>query len=284
MSISRREFLKVAGIGLGWVIIPPIAKPAISGDASPGSASMLYDSTLCIGCRACQMACKRRSNLPPETDSSKLYEQPRDLSANTWTLIKLYQEGNAFAFIKAQCMHCLEPACVSVCPVGALEKKESGPVIYHTDKCIGCRYCMAACPYFVPKYQWTKTFPLIQKCDFCADRQLNGKQPACGEACPTGALISGTRQEMLTVARKRLASSPKYVNHIYGEHEGGGTAMLYISHIPFEKLGLPSLKDYSLPSVTLPFMKSVPWIILTLGSLMTGIYLYTHRQKKAKEE
>lgn len=167
MPVSRRKFLKLAGAGLGGMafsLAPTRVKASAARSkaaAAESSASMLYDATICVGCRACQTACKRRSNLPPVTDSQQLYEMPLDLSADTWTMIKLYQGSEGQSFVKNQCMHCIEPACVSVCPVGALEKLDSGPVIYHDDRCIGCRYCMAACPFGIPKTQWEKTLPLI---------------------------------------------------------------------------------------------------------------------------
>jgi formate dehydrogenase iron-sulfur subunit len=287
MSVSRRDFLKVAGgAGLGGVLLSaPSPRPVLAQALAADSAAMLYDSTLCVGCRACQTACKRRSNLSPVTDQQNLYEAPRTLNANNWTIIKLYKGDDGFSFIKSQCMHCLEPACVSVCPVGALQKQESGPVTYDKDKCFGCRYCMAACPFTIPKYQWWSNQPLIQKCDFCADRQANGQNPACGDACPTGALIFGKRGELLDVAHKRIKDGKNpYIDHVYGEFEGGGTSMLYLSTIKYEKLGLPTLDSYALPSITWPIMQGVPWLIVGMGGLMTAIYLYTHRNEKQGKE
>jgi len=285
MPINRRDFLKLAGAGMGGVAMLSSPMPA-SGKAieAENSASMLYDATICVGCRACQTACKKRSNLPNETDSQGLYEMPQDLSANTWTMIKVYKTEDEMSFVKNQCMHCIDPACVSVCPVAALEKTDAGPVIYHADRCIGCRYCMAACPFGIPKSQWEKALPLIQKCDFCADRLANGEQPACGVACPTGALISGTRSEMLNVAHTRLASNSSYINHVYGEMEAGGTSMLYIAGVSAVKLGFPELDNTALPTIDWPYMKAVPWIVGTMITLSTGIYLYTHRKSTEKPE
>ncbi len=281
MPVSRREFLKMAGIGLGAIALssrPPAVKGMSSIEAE-NSASMLYDAQLCVGCRACQTACKRRSNLPPETDNQGLYEMPLDLTANTWTIIKWYEGDQESSFVKNQCMHCIDPACVSVCPVSALEKTKGGPVVYHAERCIGCRYCMAACPFNVPKTQWEKPLPLIQKCDFCADRLAEGQPPACGEACPTGALIYGTRKQMLETAHTRLDGDKSYFQHVYGETEVGGTSMLYIAGINYEKLGFPKLNDIPLPSIDWPYMKAVPGVIATVAALSTGIYLYTHRSK-----
>lgn len=284
MPISRRDFLKMAGVGAGVLAAPAAprgveAKPLQADE----SASMLYDSTLCVGCRACQTACKRRSDLPHEIDSQELYEMPRDLSADTWTLIQLYQGEEGESFVKHQCMHCIDPACVSVCPVAALQKTEEGPVVYYGNRCIGCRYCMAACPFGIPKSQWEKALPLIQKCDFCADRQANGEEPACGEACPTGALIFGKRKDMLATAKARLKEDPDFVQHVYGETEAAGTSMLYISKVGFDKLGFPDIDDTDFAKITWPYMLSVPGVIGVMVSLSTAIYLYTHRNKKAQK-
>jgi Fe-S-cluster-containing dehydrogenase component len=284
MPVRRREFIKMAGAGLAALALPskPVAAKGLS--TAENSASMLYDATICVGCRACQVACKKRSNLPHETDAQGLYEAPLDLSADTWTLIKLYKGSEGLSFVKNQCMHCNEPACVSVCPVAALEKLESGPVVYHAERCIGCRYCMAACPFGIPKTQWSKTLPLIQKCDFCADRQARGEQPACSEACPTGALISGKRGGMLNVAYSRLKKNPQYFQHVYGEREAGGTSMLYISALGPQVLGFPSLNETALPSIDWPYMRAVPGVIGVMVTLSTAIYLRTHRKDKEKNQ
>ena len=287
MPVSRRDFLKLAGLSLAGAGLASSPLPAVAKAAEvENSASMLYDSTKCIGCRACQVACKRRSELPAEPDAQGLYEAPVELSANTWTMIKLYKDDQDTSFVKNQCMHCVDPACVSVCPVAALEKLESGPVVYHAERCIGCRYCMAACPFGVPKSQWDATFPLIQKCDFCADRIANGEEPACGEACPTGALIYGKRGSLLKVAHTRLQNDRSYYQYVYGESEVGGTNMLYISGVDFEKLGFPRLKDDPLPAITWPYMISVPGVIAAVASLSTAIYFRTHRgeDKNSKKE
>jgi Fe-S-cluster-containing dehydrogenase component len=280
MPVSRRGFLKAAGAGLGALALnaAPVSAKSTPKTAD-NSASMLYDSTICVGCRACQTACKARAKLPYRTDAQSLYEAPTDLNADTWTIIKLYKGDEGTAFVKNQCMHCIEPACVSVCPVAALQKTESGPVIYLGERCIGCRYCMAACPFNIPKTQWEKVLPLIQKCDFCADRQAKGEVPACGEVCPTGALIYGTRKQMLDTAKARLQDSQRYYQHIYGETEAGGTSMLYIAGLEPEKLGLHWVSDQVLPELDWPYLAAVPWEILAVVGLSTAIYLRTHRNE-----
>jgi formate dehydrogenase iron-sulfur subunit len=292
MAVTRREFLKrTAGAALGGLVLAEGLTAPVKAAVEPpaDSMAMLYDATVCVGCRACQNACKARADrpLPPDSRPGDIYELPADLSAKNWTLIKLYQSQDQkdFSYVKVNCMHCLEPACASACLVGALEKTPAGPVVYHTDICLGCRYCMIACPYHIPRYQWDSTVPFIQKCDFCAARQAQGQAPACTAACPTGALIYGKRTTLLAEAKGRIAKTPtRYVDHVYGEHEAGGASALYLSAVPFEKLGLPTLRETSLPSVSWPYMVSVPFTVVVVGSLMTAIYSLNHRKdKKGKE-
>jgi formate dehydrogenase iron-sulfur subunit len=285
MPVDRREFLKIAGAGLGGLLLPISSASASSDPVNAENAfSMLYDAPKCVGCRACQTACKERAQLSPVKDAENLYEAPMELNSENWTLIKLYNGEDGSSFVKNQCMLCLEPACVSVCPVGALQKTPEGPVVYHADRCIGCRYCMTACPFDVPKYQWEEVRPLIQKCDFCADLQAEGKQPACGAACPTGALISGKRGEMLEIAHRRINEKPDfYESKVYGEKEVGGTSMLYLAKLPYEKLGLPALNESAIPEITWPYMKSVPYVFFGMGGIMTAIYYFTHRNDKKEE-
>lgn len=289
MTINRRDFLKKTGLGLGGLLVQPdLQKFNLSSEGATDSAGMLFDASKCVGCTECQVACKLRLNsLNPELDISEYDLNPRDLSAYTWSLIKLYKDetdDSRSSFVKVQCMHCLHPACVSVCPVGALTKSENGPVVYDDKKCFGCRYCMAACPFDIPKYQWDKVFPLIQKCDFCADRQAAGLQPACSSVCPTGALLFGKREELLEIARERINNDSRYVDHIYGELEVGGTSQLYISYVPFELLGFQALSAVSLAGLTWPWMSAVPGVAVVVASLMGGIYMYTKKRNLTKEE
>jgi len=290
MSVSRRDFLKYSGISVGGLLATGELPTGKLVRQEQDSNSVLYDATICVGCKACQVACKRRVDrpLPPVTDPTNTWEMPRDLSANVWTLIKLYEseDKKTWSYVKQQCMHCIEPACVSVCPVGALQKLPSGPVVYEDWKCFGCRYCMAACPFRIPRYQWDKVLPLIQKCDFCSARQAEGKVTACVEACPTGALKFGKRSEILAEAKQRIADTPgRYENRVFGETEVGGTAWLYLSKagVPFEKLGFPKMDSTALPELDWPFLLAVPGIIVVVGGLMSAIYARTHRGTKAKE-
>ena len=253
---SRRDFLKLVGAtGAGLV-----AAGAVSAGANEGmhinndELGMLYDATKCVGCKACMSACKRvnsdfggLSYEKAKFDSDGLWDAPSDLSGSTRTLIKLFKESNKkWSYVKYSCMHCQKPSCVSVCPVSAMTRdKITGTVDYNKNTCIGCRYCQIACAFNIPKFQWEKAIPQIVKCDMCKNTNLLKKGiTGCAEACPTGAIMFGKRKDLLAEATKRLQDKPgTYVNHIYGEKEVGGTNHLYLSAMPFNKLGLPILNE-----------------------------------------
>ncbi|MBN2475180.1 MAG: 4Fe-4S dicluster domain-containing protein [Pirellulales bacterium] len=286
------------------------------------SKGCLVDTTKCIGCRACQVACKQWNELPAEKTKCRGtgggYENPPALSAKTHTRVTFHEvldgEGNLdrSVFVKRQCMHCNDPSCVSACPVAALEKPKNsageptGPVIYDATKCMGCRYCMMACPFNVPTLQWDRLAPHIQKCTFCFDRQtqpaasdswvndrpLSGdsgarfqqsqQTPACVKACPTGALLFGERADLLDVAWRRIGAEPdKYVRHVYGEKEVGGTAWMYVSDVPFEQLGLRTdLGETPYPEFTKLALGAVPAAVITVGAAMGGAYWIAQRRNQ----
>jgi formate dehydrogenase iron-sulfur subunit len=210
------------------------------------------------------------------------------MDACTFTKINFteleYNGRFRWVFNKTQCMHCEHPACVEACIVGALEKQPDGPVTYDDHKCIGCRYCQVACPFGIPNFEWDKPMPWIRKCTFCADRQAAGLRPACVTTCPTGALVSGDREVLLAEARQRIASSPgKYVDHIYGEKEVGGTSWLYLSPVPFEKLGFASVGSEAVTINAARAMGLVPPVLLGVAATMTGVYLLTKRRHKLEQ-
>jgi Fe-S-cluster-containing dehydrogenase component len=220
--------------------------PELPADAR----GMLYDTTLCIGCKACVVACREANGLEPDTTHSEgLHDAPISLDGGTKNIIKLYKEGPYRSFMKQQCMHCLDPACVSACMIGAFQKREYGVVTWDGSRCIGCRYCQVACPYGIPKYQWDTALPKIVKCELCRDRPGDKKfVPACCEVCPRQAVIWGKRDELLAEAHRRIADHPGryFEDRLYGEVEGGGTQVMYLSHVPFDKLGLPDLDHRSI--------------------------------------
>ena len=262
MAITRRAAFKIAATGAASAVVSavkPVAATSVALVAPPDAVGLLYDTTKCIGCKACVSACREANGLEPDTTwSGGLYHAPLDLSAKAKTVIKLYDDGQHQSFFKAQCMHCLDPACASACMLGAFKKREYGIVSYDVNYCIGCRYCEVACPYGVPKFEWSKAAPKMVKCELCNDRIAQGKIPACAEVCPKGAVIYGKREDLLREAKTRLADNPgKYVQKIYGEHDGGGTQCLYISHVPFENLGLPALTEESTPMLQRTIQHSI---------------------------
>ena len=257
--------------------------------------AVLYDANRCIGCRGCQVACKQwneNDELIPEppytwdkTVNWGSYENPPQLSARTWTKIRFteldYNGKFHWVFTKLQCMHCEHPACVAACPVGALQKTPEGPVLYDDDKCFGCRYCMVACPFGIPTFEWDKPLPWIRKCTFCADRLDAGWEPACVKTCPTDALQMGEREELIIEARERIDKNPqKYVDHIYGEKEVGGTSWLYLSPVPFEMLGLPTLGSEPVTVDAERAMGAVPPVLLGVAAAMSGIYWLVKRRDR----
>jgi Fe-S-cluster-containing dehydrogenase component len=258
MAISRRNALKAAFAGAAIAVAKPVT--ASTPIVAPADAvGLLYDTTKCIGCKACVAACREANGLEPDTTWSEgRYHAPLDLSARAKTVVKLYDDGARSSFVKAQCMHCLDPACANACMLGAFKKHEFGIVTYDVDYCIGCRYCEVACPYGVPKFEWAKAAPRMVKCELCNHRLAQGKQPACSEVCPRQAVIFGKREDLLREARRRLAEYPNiYVQKIYGETDGGGTQCLYISHVPFDKIGLPALSEESTPSLQRAIQHSI---------------------------
>jgi formate dehydrogenase iron-sulfur subunit len=231
--------------------------------------ALLIDVSMCVGCNACQDACKKSNNLPEGAE--KL------LSPTAFTALSEY-DGK---FVRRLCQHCEVPTCVSVCPVGAFTKTAEGPVLYDAYKCIGCRYCMQACPFRVPRYEWKSTRPKVQKCIFCAPRLQRGIQTACAEACPTGATKFGDRDELLAEAAKRISAEPgKYVPRIYGQQDVGGTSIFYVSDVPFEKLGFDThLSQTPMPGLTAIAMEKVPNVVTVGGVLMAGIWWITRRRE-----
>lgn len=239
------------------------------------SYAILTDLTKCIGCEACTLACKEINGLPAGGGRDHL-------SATTWTAIERRDGVN----IRRQCFHCEQPTCVSVCPVAALQKTAEGPVIYLEDRCMGCRYCVLACPFEIPKYEWDARLPKVQKCIMCYDKRVKeGKQPACTSVCPTGATIFGERAELLEVARQRIRTNPDlYLNHIYGEHEAGGTSVLYLSDVPFEQLGFKAARaDMAYPMLTWQILSQIPSIVSVGGVAMFGIWWIINRRIKLEQ-
>ena len=264
----------------------PAAGKAVAPRGGVGKAGVLVDMTRCIGCKACVVACKEWHELPyvvPPFDPT-LGAPP--LSATAYTTMQFEEIETAdgavdWAFAKHQCMHCEHPTCASACPVQALEKTAEGAVVYDSDLCMGCRYCMLACPFNIPKFQWGEINPEIAKCDFCADRIQAGLTPSCAAACPTETIQFGDREELLAEAKARIAAEPgKYVPHIYGEHENGGTSWVYLSSVPFAELGFPEVPDTNPAEHASRQMLAVP-VVAGVGLALFGGAVWFTRRKQA---
>lgn len=291
-GITRRGFMGMAGAGLGAALLPAPRragaerKPKIPKDPY----GCLVDLTRCVGCRKCELACNQVNGLPaPDTpfDDLAVFESKRRPSDKAYTVVNRYlgkrldETGNPISvFVKTQCMHCQDPACVSACIVGALTKSENGAVHYDVSKCIGCRYCMVACPFQIPAYEYSEPiFPQVRKCTFCYERIIKeGGRPGCADICPVEAITFGKRARLIEEARQRISSDPiRYVQRVYGESEVGGTSWLYISGEPFERLGFLSLPSRPIPHLTETIQHGIfsyLWAPLSLFALL-GISMFT---------
>ncbi len=296
MAISRRKFLGWMGAaGLGATV----GKSAHAAsnkhfEGYPDSQGVLHDIVRCVGCRTCEAACNSVNQLPPPEQSFKdltVLDQKRRTDAKTYTVVNRFETesgGKAPIFVKNQCKHCLEPACASVCFVHAFTKTKEGAVIYDESVCVGCRYCMIACPFEIPTYEYDKALtPRVMKCTLCHPRLLEGKLPGCVEVCPTEALTFGRRDNLLRIARERIRRQPdRYIDHIYGENEMGGTSWLYIAGAPFRELGMrEDLGVTPAPALTAGALGAVPIVVGLWPVLLTGIYAVSQRKDKiAREE
>lgn len=288
--MDRRKFFKSAAAGAAALAAGAATCPARAREnrqLPTEAVGLLFDSTLCVGCKACVAACKEANGMPPEfSTQEQLWDTPLDLSGKTLNVIKVYRDGEAkvkdaaaggYAFVKKSCLHCVDPSCVSACPVSAMTKDpKTGVVSYDKDACIGCRYCVAACPFGVPRFTYDQAVPQISKCQLCRHRWKEGKYAACAEVCPTGATLYGSVADIKQEIARRKSLKPgttalfprgklggpdqsypnvagRYVDHVYGEKELGGTQMMMLSGVPFEKLGYPRLpeRSYAADSETL---------------------------------
>jgi len=299
MRTNRRDFLKQLG-GIGSVAVLGSSKSASAGEhpvSYPEHLGVLVDTTLCIGCRSCEKACNEiNKDLPRRPreyfQDTGVFEQRRRMDGDAYTVVNAYpnpKKSNAPVYVKFQCMHCIEPACMSACIVGAFSKDPTGAVIYDPWKCIGCRYCMAACPFQVPAYEFDNAFtPEVRKCTFCfTERTSKGEVPACVQSCPMGVMTFGKRSDLVALAKERMKKHPDcYLPHVYGEHELGGTAWLYLSSVPFEAIDLPKFGKKSIPQYTEPIQHAVFKYFIppfALYGILGGVMWFLRPKKEQPE-
>jgi Fe-S-cluster-containing dehydrogenase component len=269
-DVTRREALQKLAKG-SVVVVATGAVSAVTLSATPSekeikappkqAVGMLYDATKCIGCQSCVAACTEANGLQPDTRLDGIHQAPTDLNTNTKNIIKLYKPAKGkYSYVKQQCMHCVDPACVAGCSFQALHKDPKlGVVSWSGELCTGCRYCQISCPYHIPRFQWEGFDPKVVKCELCQPRLAKGLEPACTSVCPARAVIFGTRDELLEEAHRRINNNPGkyYQDKVYGEHDGGGTQVLYLAAVPFPNLGLPDLGTESVPEKYLKWQHRV---------------------------
>ncbi len=266
------------------------AKQASAGSGATDEkefVGVLTDTTRCIGCRACEAACAEAHGFPvPDVANDNALEMERSTTEQSWTVVNRYETDEGEIFVKKQCMHCWQPSCASACLTNAMLKTKDGPVIWESDKCMGCRFCMVACPFDIPKAEYDEWNPKIQKCNMCWERLQEGKSPACVESCPTDALMFGTKRELMEIARTRIYSHPdKYVHQIYGEHEVGGTGWLYLAAVPFDQIGFRTdLGTTPYPEYTKEFLYAVPVVFFGVPSLLYGLSVLADRKNSIAKE
>lgn len=313
MTMTRRCFMGWMGAAAVGSLVPGAALGArpdkqFSGHAE--SSGVLHDITRCIGCRRCEAACNRVHELgTPDRpfDDLAVMDLPRRTHHQAFTVVNRYappaadsaadgfRGGNGAAragqgapvFVKTQCNHCLEPACASACFVKAFKKYATGAVVYDESLCVGCRYCMIACPFNIPTYEYDQPLtPRIRKCDLCHQRQLAGLPPGCVADCPKEALTFGPRNALIDVARRRIGEhSGRYIPHIYGEHEMGGTSWLYLSGVSFAAVGMNErLGNLPASAFTANVLETIPIVVGLWPVLLTGIYAISRRKDAVAEQ
>jgi formate dehydrogenase iron-sulfur subunit len=291
--MDRRNFLKIIGSGVAGAATGNLVRPGRASASEVRSGKEFYgilvDTTRCIGCRRCEKACAEVNGLPiPDISESKtenLLKKIRKTTDTQYTIINSYKTEKGTIFVPKRCMHCNQPGCAAACLVKAMKKRPTGQVTWDSN-CIGCRLCMISCPFDIPKFEYSKAMPRIQKCNLCYDRYNKGALPGCVEVCPTQALMFGSRRQILEEGKRRIAANPdKYVEHIYGEYEVGGTSHLYLSSVPFEQIGFrKDLGTRPYPEYSTGFLYAVPFIFVLWPIAMLGINRATKGNGKGKEE
>jgi Fe-S-cluster-containing dehydrogenase component len=298
MAMTRREAFKnlakgtlpILAAGCVSAVLPQVAhaeeeerleaNPKYHKTDPAKALGLLYDATRCVGCKSCMVACSQYNELTPDTRQDGLHQAPPALNSYTKNIIKLWrsEDGSDHSYFKQQCMHCIDPGCMNACMFGGLQKDEATGVVWWLgSKCVGCRYCEIACPFHIPSFQWDGFNPKIVKCELCRTpmaKDPTKKQPGCTKVCPTNAVIYGTRPELLKEAKKRIADNPGkyYQSKVFGEHEAGGTQVLYLSRVAFDKIGLPDVGDDSIPSGLKYSHMAYKWLALPIALYAGMVY------------
>ena len=275
--MDRRIFFKALGVMGGSALVagPARAEAVASSNEHMG---VLVDTTRCLGCRTCEISCAKAHDLPvPDRSDPSIFDRQRTPTELQRTVVNRYKTPTGRIFVKRQCMHCSQPACTAACLTKAMYKTEQGPVIWRENKCMGCRYCMVSCPFDIPKFEYNKAVPKIQKCNLCFDRLQQGKQPACVENCPAKALLFGNRSDLIEAGKQRIYAKPeKYFHQIYGEREVGGTGWLYLSAVPFEQIGFRTdLGTTPYPEYTRQFLYGVPMVLILWPAMLLALHKST---------
>lgn len=294
-AMDRRRFLKRSAMGVGLAAWLAGARKALAESFAgwPERFGVLVDLVRCNGCRRCEAACNKVNELPPPPTSfedKSVFERRRRTDPQTYTVVNRYPDPRRLGepvYRKVQCMHCEEPACVAACLVGAMKKTPEGAVIWDEAVCLGCRYCINACPFSIPTFEYDSALtPRVRKCVLCYTQRIaKGEVPACVAECPLEALAFGKRSELIKLAQDRIRDHPgKYLDHIYGEREAGGTSWLYISGVPFAEVGLPGeLGTTAYPELTREFLSFVPLVLVVWPPLLGGFYLFSKRREQSEQ-
>lgn len=293
MELNRRDFFKL-GAAASCVAVGGNALANEEFAGWPDAYGMLFDTTLCLGadCRRCELACKRendRDSTDLDVTDNSVFEKERRTDAENYTVVNRYSNHEDLTkpiYVKWQCMHCAEPACASACLVNAFTKTPEGAVVYNADVCIGCRYCMVACPFYAPAFDYFDAYtPKIQKCTMCIDRIREGKKPACVDICPRETITFGKRVDLIKLAREKIRNNPdRYVDHLYGEHEVGGTSWLYLAGTDFGDIGFDTtLGTTRYPMLTRGFLSAVPLVLTIWPVMLIGFYKATQHRDKVRQ-
>jgi Fe-S-cluster-containing dehydrogenase component len=284
MSIDRRNFLKTLGVVGGTLAAGKSFGATKEGKSDTEFYGILYDSNLCGGCQVCEIVCGEKDGLewPEDEPVADVLREPDETRC---IKVNCYNTSKGEIYMRKSCNHCNRPACASACLTKAMLKTDEGPVIWREEKCMGCRSCMISCPFNIPKFDYNSPNPKIQKCRMCFEELQDGQMPVCVENCPAEALLFGKRRDLIEIARARIYEFPEYYHHaIYGEHEVGGTGLIYLASVPFEELGLRTdLGNIAYPEYNKTFLYSVPAVLILWPAFLLGLHSASRERKNINQ-